>query len=321
MKKTLLSLAVAAGMAASGASLAESTLYGNVHVSYNDLDNSPSAPTLESNTSSIGVKGKEDLGDGWKALYKLEFQVDVDDRNQDGDGAQILDRDQWVGLKSGGMGSIKVGTFTSNYKQMGGKVDPMYRTPLEGRGMLDMQSNLHSGAGDTGRGRMTNAIQYVSPKMGGIQVVYNNTITDGAAAETVGLGVRYSTKNVLVYLDYLDPSAAGSASADESATKIGGKFKAGPVAIGAQLEQTEDQLGSDYIFLSANYKIDKTNSVALTIGQRDAVAANSDSDAFAVMYNHKMSKLTNVYAGYGDYSHDVSTNDNDGFVLGIRKKF
>ncbi len=57
----------------------------------------------------------------------------------------------WVGLK-GGMGTVKFGTMSSNYKQMGGKVDPLYRTPLEGRGFLGIQSSdLHGGRGITSR--------------------------------------------------------------------------------------------------------------------------------------------------------------------------
>ncbi len=334
MKKSLISLAIVTGMAASGAAYAEATLYGNVHLSFDDWDKSGVAangktvdtePEMNSNTSAIGVKGSEDLGDGMKALYKVEFQIDVDDRNNGDAKGSLTDRDQWVGLK-GGMGTVKFGTMTSNYKQMGGKIDPMYRTALEGRGALGMQSSLHGGAGDNG-GRMTNAIQYSSPKMGGMQVIVNTTVTKGGDSEAAGLGFRYEGKGFDFFFDYLDandngtPGSGGTSPTDEKATKLGGSFKAGPVKVGVQLEQTEDLLGSDYLFLSGNYGIDKNNSVALTVGQRSAKVDNEDSTSFALMYNHKMSKKTNVYAGYGDHSHDDSANDNSLVTVGIRKKF
>ncbi len=80
MKKSILAIAVAATMAAPAA-MAAPTVYGNVHLSLNAADNdvvgAKNNLTMSSNTSSIGVKGSEDLGDGLKAIYKIEFGVDI----------------------------------------------------------------------------------------------------------------------------------------------------------------------------------------------------------------------------------------------------
>ena len=127
----------------------------------------------------------------------------------------LIDRDQWLGLK-GGWGKVAFGTMSSNYKQMGGKIDPLYRTEVEGRGILNMQSNFHSGAGIDG-GRMTKAIQYTTPKMAGIEVVVNTTLSGAGAGtsnadESMGLGVRWSNKSFLAYFDYFDPSATNNTS-------------------------------------------------------------------------------------------------------------
>ena len=35
-------------------------------------------------------------------------------------------------------------------------------------------------------------------------------------------------------------------------------------------------------------------------------AASADTDGYALAYNHKMSKMTNVYVGYGAMSSDVA---------------
>lgn len=341
MKKSLLSLAIVAGMAVSGAALAEVTVYGNVHLSIDDDDKSLASDeiTMNSNTSSIGVKGSEDLGDGMKALFLVEFQVDPSEVNggsnsNDNDTSALVSRDQWVGLK-GGMGTVKFGTVTSNYKQLGGKIDPMYRTQLEGRGsMMKTQSNLlHSGAGRI-RGRMTDAVQYESPEMGGMSMVINTTVdgqqtsTGKSIDETLGVGFRYEGKGFMAYLDFIDISdddgtLAGDVVGD-SATKIGGKFKAGPVTLGAQYESAED-VDRNFIFLSADYSIDGNNAVYLTAGQRDdskgATSANG-STSVAVMYDHNMSKQTNLYVGYGDRSDDASGAPGESITtLGIRKKF
>lgn len=349
MKKTILKAAVASALIVPSMVMAEATLYGNIHVSINDFDTADNLD-MTSNTSAIGVKGSEDLGDGMKAIYKAEFQLDASDggftntdtnsvndpANPDADalgnvntssstsnGNALTQRDVWAGLK-GGMGTLKFGTMSSNYKQMGGKVDPMYRTRLEGRGFLGIQSSeLHGGRGIT-RGRQTNTVQYSSPKMGGIQLVANTTVS-GADDETNGVGVRYKTKEILAYLDWIDNSASGDA------VKIGGKFGTKAFSVGLQYETSEDVADNeaDYLFLSARFNIDKNNAIALTAGQAsftDAAGNEADTTGVAVAYNHKLSKMTNVYVGYGDRTDDdvvggVAGGDESLFTVGIKKKF
>lgn len=355
MKKSLIATAVAAGLLATGAAQADPTVYGILHLSidtYADdhIDGGgtvvkPSEPNMVSHTSAIGVKGSEDLGGGLKAIYKAEFKVDPFNS------ARSLERrDIWLGLK-GGWGKVAAGTMSSNYKQMGGKIDPLYRTEAEARGILNMQSGLHGGSGING-GRMEQTLQYTTPKMAGIEVVLNTTIsaadvnncTGFTAAgvscdETVGIGIRWSTKTWLLYADYLDPNQGGvgpiggtqATFTDESVAKIGGKWTGKAFQVSAQYEATEDQLGGDYAYINGLWNINKNNLVTLSYGQQDKV-----SDAVALGYVYKMSKLTNVYAAYGTVEEDSAGSysnvlgvDKDGnpnkdgtvFSLGIRKSF
>lgn len=339
MKKSIISLAIAAGMAASGAAMAgDATIYGNVHLSLNAADNDvPGADNnlqMSSNTSDVGVKGSEDIGDGMKAIYKLEFQIDLvggPDTTPDtgapniGSGA-LTGRDQFVGLQTG-MGTVKFGTMSSNYKQMGGKIDPLYRTPLEGRGFLKTQSNLHSGR-DINRGRQTNTVQYDSPKMGGMQMVVNTTFS-GSNDESTGVGFRYETNSLLAYFDWYD-SQVGNAGAlcpsatpctSEAATKFGAKYDGGAFTVAAQFESAEDRTGNDYTFLAGTFDIDRNNMIALTYGTAAAKASGQDTNGTAIAFDHKMSKQTNVYVGYGTLSSDVALADESMFTAGIRKKF
>ena len=346
MKKSILAIAVAS-MAVSTAAMAESTVYGNVHLSLNQADNDvPDADNnlkVSSNTSAIGVKGSEDLGDGLKAIYKVEFQVAIGpnpDTTPDtgfaggasvsGSVGSLGGRDQFVGLK-GGMGTIKFGSMSSNYKQMGGKVDPLYRTPFEGRGFLGTQSNLHGGKA-INRGRQTHTAQYSSPKFSGIQLVANTTFS-GSNDETNGVGVRWSNKDIMVYADWIDGQAVSEAVQDcvapacttESATKIGGKFSAKAFSVALQYEMAEDRVGADYIFAAGTFNINKNNAVMLTYGMADvkvpAGAPSDDHTGIAVAYNHKLSKMTNVYVGYGARSEDADASDESMFSVGIKKKF
>ncbi len=321
MKKRFLVAAMAATLVSPLAANAAATVYGNVHLSLDSFDDDNSATTaddniqMNSNTSAIGVKGKEDLGGGMSALYKIEFQIAPDERN-----TNITDRDQWVGLK-GAMGTVKFGTMSSNYKQTGGKVDPMYRTQLEGRAS-GAQSRLHNGAGIE-RGRSTNTLQYSSPKMGGMQIVFNTTFS-GNDDETMGLGIRYKAKGVFAYFDYIDMDAdgLGAGTVTESAMKIGGSFSMDAITLGLQHEMTADLLGEDTTFLSAKFALNDNDSVALTFASASAdVAGQLDGSGFAIMYDHKMSKRTNVYVGYGTEDFNDDDLDNSDLTLGIRHKF
>ena len=357
MKKSILAIAVAS-MAASSAALAEPTVYGNVHLSLNAADNDvPDAMNnlkVSSNTSAIGVKGSEDLGDGLKAIYKVEFQIGIGDKpDTTPDTGGFLDadesksvgllsgRDQFVGLK-GGWGAIKFGTMSSNYKQMGGKVDAFYRTPVEGRGFIKTQSGLHGGKG-INRGRQTHTAQYVSPKMAGIELVANTTFS-GSNDETNGIGLRWSNKAFLVYADWIDgqtgvgvQDCVAPACTTESAVKLGGKFSAEAFSLALQYEDAEDLVGANYIHAQGTFNINKNNMIALTYGiQERKVASNAtsnDSTGLAVAYDHKLSKMTNVYVAYGvrsedrDYAVDpstgnvINTGDESMLSFGIRKKF
>ena len=336
MKKRFLVAAMAATLVSPLAAQADATVYGNVHLSIDSYDSDVDGPQMNSNTSSIGVKGKEDLGGGMSAIFKVEFQVDPSERNSGAGSSNtdptdsdfgavktktaLVDRDQWVGLK-GAMGTVKFGTMSNNYKQMGGKIDPMYRTQLEGRGFMDTQSKLHSGAGKNG-GRSTNTLQYSSPKMGGMQMVFNYTFS-GEADETLGLGVHYKTKTIIGYIDYLDVQGVGTNGGSEAAFKVGGSYKMGAMTVGLQFESVEDVINSgastakpgDTIFASFNYQVTDAGNVAFTVGDND-----TDDVGYALMYNHKLSKRTNTYVGYGDNASDKAADDQV-FTLGIRHKF
>jgi predicted porin len=351
MKKTLIATAVAAGMLATGAAQADPTVYGILHLSINSAaddhygsaaDGTPllvGGTDMTSNTSAIGVKGSEDLGGGLKALYKAEFQVDPFVRDNAGGAGRlptIIRRDIWVGLK-GGWGKIAAGTMSHNYKQMGGKIDPLYRTVAEARAILNMQSELHAGDGVDGQGRMEKALQYTTPKMAGIEIVLNTTVSGADAGncdqatslangagcdETWGAGIRWSNKNFLVYADYLDPNAASTGEfqsgvgyvnggKDETVSKVGGKWSTKEFQVGAQYELTKDQLGGDYMYLSGLWNISSKHAVTAAWGQQDNI-----SSAYNVAYVHSMSKQTNVYVGYGS----VSADSTGSYVLGADGK-
>jgi len=359
MKKSILLIALATALSSPAASIAAPTVYGNIHISLNQADNDIAGAennlTLSSNTSAIGVKGSEDLGDGVKAIYKVEFQVNllepattlpsndpVDFAPREGQG-DLEGRDQFAGIKFG-IGVFKAGTMSTNYKQTGEKVDPLYRTPLEARGFLKTQSAvLHDTRRGINRGRQTNTLQYVSPNMAGVRVVANTTFS-GSNDETSGIGVRWQNKTWLVYADWID-SQTGDVTNDgqsvgkcdtttncsvESAYKYGGSYRTKEFFVSLQYEAAENRTGGNYLFGSAYYNFNKNNQIIFTAGQYNAKDSVTDSDSkgYALAYNHKMSKLANLYVGYGkkasgeNISSGLTNAGNESMLtMGVRKRF
>ena len=254
MSKKLLPVLIGAALTG-GVSMAAAdvTLFGHIDTSYIaiDQDGGSDDTVFRCTTCSVGFKGSEDLGNGLKAIFKLDFQYDTTVRNDgDGSGADgdnnnsgLLDRDQWVGL-AGGFGQVRIGTISTVYKSHGAMIDPLYRTALQGRDR-GLQSSFHSGAGEELQGRATNTARWDSVDFNGFKVGAHYTL-DASEADLendnpYGVGASYSNGSMLVFADYMDNAQSGAAESD--AWKVGGKYDMGMFSV---MGQYEDYTNSSY---------------------------------------------------------------------------
>lgn len=140
MQKKIIALAVAGLM--SGAALAQSnvTIYGAADVTFdnvkaggasdltvnNGIDpavtftnlNQPSRNRVSANSSILGFKGSEALGNGLTAVFQFEGSV-----ANDSAGAFNFSRDSYVGL-AGGFGTVAAGILTGPTRSLGAAMDP-----------------------------------------------------------------------------------------------------------------------------------------------------------------------------------------------------
>ena len=224
---------------------------------------------MNCNTCSIGFKGSEDLGNGLKAIFKVDFQFDMTERNpkkastqlasinavtptfptgatltsttvvlpvvtDTRDSSAITDRDQWLGL-AGNFGQLRFGTISTIYKSHGAMLDPYYRTAQQQRDR-GLQSDLHRGAGEEGQGRATNTFRYDSPSWNGLQAAATYTMqTDNGIRNTnspFSVGAEYKNGPFLVFADYITNDQDG----DDKAYKLGGKYDWGMFSFLGQYE-------------------------------------------------------------------------------------
>jgi len=264
---TMIGAALAGGMTVASADI---TVFGHLDssVDFTDQDGGFDAQNLNCNTCSLGFKGSEDLGNGLKAIFKLDFQFDMTERNGKttvskssavtevntgtklgnvtnvttksgsfvnnvSDKDSITDRDQWLGL-AGNFGQIRFGTISTVYKSHGAMIDPVYRTSIQARN-VGLQSRAHTGAGENGQGRAEDTFRYDSPSWNGLKIGATYTMqTDvGQSTDTpFGAGIQYKNGPFLVFADYITNDNGG----DDDAYKLGGKWTFGNYALFGQYE-------------------------------------------------------------------------------------
>jgi predicted porin len=368
MEKKLLTVAIAAALAgATAVAQADTTLYGNVNESINWSKLDDGGPendddvNLSSNTSSVGVKGSEDLGNGLTAIYQAEFQFDA------ADSSGFTGRDQWVGLKTSKLGKVRLGTISHSYKSHGAMVDPLYRTSLENRSH-GQQSRLHAGRGEDGQGRMTRHIRYDSPSWAGFDFTLDYSLdndgNDGSDDNTYGVGAKYKNGGILVFADYLTNDAGG----DDNAWKVGGSWTMAGFGIYGQYENdggliSQQNVGFDpdggvewnadgqnTWLVGASYTWGNT-MLYLGYGQADDAdtggsipnGIDTGYTSWTLAVDHHLSKRTDIYAGYnrldcnsyagsvcgnteidvdpGATNQPASGGNQDFFSVGVRHKF
>ncbi len=335
--KKLIAAAVAAAVIAPASVLAAGpTLYGKIHMSVDGLDNNGKSSentqydewSLQSNSSRIGVKGSEDLGNGMKVGYLIEWQVDM---TGDKGGDNLTTRNRAITL-SGDWGTALAGQWDTPYKTVGRKLD------LFGDRIGDLR-NLN-GDHDI---RSKNTVAYVTPNMNGFSATvayvfdlglgqtYNpnaapsptNDLTysdDNSDNNAWSMNAIYNNGPILVALGYInanDDGQVGNVNSDnQSSWRLGGAYTFGDFKVLASYTDS-DNVGwnkdndPSIWTLGGSYQMGN-NTIKLQYADRDKSgikdAAGSkikdSADMWVIGLDHAMSKRTTVYAAYASTSND-----------------
>ena len=273
MQKKLIALAIAA--AASGAAFAQTNvqIYGIADVGYVgvDRDHFKFQHNINSgvlSTSRIGFKGAEDLGNGLKAIFTLEYGLTMDQDRGIGtmNGGGLGARQQFVGL-TGGFGTVVAGRlqtagldFTVAGSALGGSTT-IGAVNLVGAGSVGGTSFRLLNAGS----RANNAVAYISPSFGGVTVALNHA--------------------------RLNESASTEDIADSSATLIAVNYDGGPLTAGAVYGRAsvENNLG---LWTAATMQVNGAGTTVTT-----TKAKNSDISEWGVRagYDLGVVKLQAAY--------------------------
>ncbi len=315
MNKKLLSVAVAAAMVAPMLASADATLYGRVrtHLVYTDTDATgvDDEWDVEDQSSRLGVKGSEDLGNGLKAIYQYEFDVDAAD-----DGT-FSGRLAYVGL-SGGFGTMAIGRQWLPYYGSVDKID-----------VYDVNSMNDTYLGPT---RTGNAISYISPNFSGFSAKLALIVSDegglqsGDAITQLGddtvdawnLSADYNNGPLSVGASYL----TFEGDIDTDLWGIAGSYKFGDMfKLIAQYEDFDsgdaDIDADEWTIMGLFYF--GNNTITGSYGSVDVdVSGSDDDDQWVLGFKHNFSKRTSVHVEYEDSEVGI---DHERFGVGIRHDF
>ncbi len=299
-----------------------------------DFGTSGTGTSLQSYSSRLGVKGNIKTNiEGVDAFYKMEMLYDTTDAVS---GDNLKGRDALAGLK-GNFGSIKVGRLSVAYKGTLTKIDPWNDSEMQSRGFGGKQgsSALHSSY-------FNKALEYVSPKMGGVTLAawtsqqFDNTTTLGTlhnagpikefeGGSASGVGLKYDADNLFVGVDMIDINAdniTNAKLANDSGMQIGARYKMGSVSVAGFYEDVEDIGLGKNTWLNVIYKQGNTRYIAGYGTNTDARRFNNEESAtYNVGAVYSLNKTSQLFAAYNSRSEDNSGNDFNTITAGLNLKF
>ncbi|STZ56308.1 Outer membrane protein (porin) [Moraxella lacunata] len=324
MKKLLLASAVAA--LSITAAQAAPQVYGKAFLTLdvqdgNDNSRSKDSRTqLNSNASRIGFKGSEALTANTDLVYQLEYRIEIDANDNNGNNRNFESRDTYLGLANKQYGTLVAGRLTA----IDGQVD--YVTVAQG-GVIGGNGVLTAFDAE----RANNAFAYFSPERNGLQFMgmyvldedktqlssvlvgsdssaVNRTANDSLGRDAFGVGAKYEPENA--------PYRAGVTyiqAGDLKFTRVSGAYDLNPATTVGALYQHSDLDTNDNenaFALSAEHKLVQTPWTAY--GQLDFVdnaGGNKDAEIFRTVVGGKyaFNQATTGHL-YGAYQRSEGVN-------------
>jgi predicted porin len=320
MKKTLIALAV---LAASGASMAQVTLYGVADVALGAVGNVPGVKSdgnMKTNdlqndgNSRWGIKVVEDLGGGMKATAQFEQNIDY----STGATGTADSRYAYLAL-DGAFGRIKAGrTLTPSFFGVAA-------WELTGAANFTAVGNQFGFAGAGSRN--SREFSYTTPNLGGFSATLGY-VTDVDGQENGGLGSKFDMNAIYaggplsVGLSYNKPDKVAPGASTDGNVSLGANYNFGSFILAGSYQ---DAAGPSQGW---------TLGGSIPVGQWkftvDVAQDTGFDDTDYLLYaGYSLSKRTTMYANYRrDGKSGKSVNgmvksavDADIYGIGIRMNF
>ncbi len=286
-----------------------------------------------SNSSRLGFKGAEDLGNGLSTVYQLELGI-----NMDGSTSTVATgvtntttgavsttsvntlslRNTYLGLK-GGFGTVLFGTHDTPYKTATGQFDAF------GDSMGDYNAIIGNVNGSTIFDlRPIDLIAYTSPSLGGVQVSVAAVLTGTESSNGINSNASaYSAAAVYksgplalalaheIHKNGTTTLLSDSVATTVAGTKLGAGYAFGGTKLGLVFETLESDLANstntrDAVYIAVSQKLG-SETIKLAYGNADDGESTAKTGAtfMAVGLDHAFSKRTTAYVLYAATDNDA----------------
>ncbi|HRP94699.1 MAG TPA: porin, partial [Rhodocyclaceae bacterium] len=286
--------------------------------------------------SRIGFRGAEDLGNGLKAVFTLEYSIANDVNAGIGNTGGLNARQQFVGLE-GGFGFVGLGRQYSPGFAVFKWDAAMGASPFSPQSILSVNNGMTITPNSPGR--FNNAIRYQSPKMGGLsgEVIYSlaetNELKDRRTGDRTGLGLDYASGPLAVGAIY--HHIEGGAASDQKEWLLGASYNFGVAKVLGSYQQNKVGGDRDKLWnIGVDAPVSEAGKVFAAYAKfDDDRGSDFDVQSWSVGYTHSLSKRTMAYAAFSQVRNDdlravqVNTtagglgDNNNNYVLGIRHVF
>ena len=337
MKKSLVALAVAAAVPAFAQAQTSIQLTGSVDVAVESLNkdaNSSGKSDLQINDgiwsgSKVGIVGSEELGNGLKAIFNLEYEANADNgRLADSD--RFWSGQSWVGL-NGGFGTVKLGRQDSPIK---GAIEAGDAT---GQSWYYNSEDL-AGIVD----KVDNAISYATPSMGGLTlaVAYasgeatapagNDRLNKLNDAYSVGLLGDWGSFRAGVGYQSIDGAKINNIkNTRQIAASVGTQLGAFGAGLGYGQSEVKYETGNAKnktkgFYGTLSYQVTDNGTAYFSYLRKDPQGEKNTEDGLGLTYAQGLSKRTFVYGTVGIGKAEIAGQNNRKprrVALGIRHFF
>ncbi len=318
MKRTLIAAAAATlATLATSAAMAQSsvTIYGRLNLTLERENlNGTKLSKMENNSSRLGFKGTEDLGGGLRAGFILEHGFSPDTGTP---AASFWGRQSEVNL-SGGFGTVRLGTFTSE----------AYFATSDYIGMHNHETGTSSDALYAYIGRNTNKVAYRTPEfVKGLTL--EGAVSAGEGVKDAGVTRNRTTDFAANYsLGALHLGLGYEKNGSAKQAAISGLYEMGSFVVGAMIQRDTNAYGSgtrSNFRLSAAYMMG-SSEFHVNVGKAGDYSKQSQSGAkqYTLGYNYNLSKRTKVYGYYTKVDAERFTGyaaDFSSLAVGVRHNF
>lgn len=278
------------------------TLYGNLDTSL-AWYNTGNENTIRMNSGStwgsrFGLKGSEDIGDGYRIIFKLE-QGFSSNSGAAADPTAAFSRESYIGL-SGDFGTLQIGKMqTPTYVPSGGYYDAfLVNTMASGFNNFELESV-----------RQNNAVMYWSPTIHGFSTQLMLGLRDATMTPTSGVNnyhaaVEYNEGPWALATSY--ESIENSMNTSALHAYFGGGsygFDKWRVFLGYHhATETDGTVNNNDYAISLRYQLDAQTTLAGGYAWVHSVGSTAPgtADQFSVEVRTYLSKTTEIYASLSD---------------------